>query len=151
VTEQQVDSSPEAVRNWYKKALDDVVKEMLRIGAVSGVAVEASPVWAAPYMILIAKVWEVHQKSQFIWTISGDSVITDYIAGSVAVKPQEAARHFSLKWQMDAERLKGLSQQQTGVQDSEAHMGAYADDLIRYAELLYDFTTRDDIWKQKTH
>jgi hypothetical protein len=151
MTEQKMDSSQEAIRSWYKKALDEVVKEMLKTGAISGVAVEASPIWAAPYEILIAKVWEVHSKSQFIWTISGDSVITDHVAGSVAVTPKEAARHFSLQWQMDADRLKGLSQGETRVEDTEAHMGAYTDELIRYAELLYDLTTRDEIWKPRTH
>jgi hypothetical protein len=151
MTEQKNDGDWEAVRTWYKKALDEVVKEMLRIGAVAGVAVEASPVWTSPYEILIAKVWDVHQKSQFIWTISGDSVITDHVAGSVAVTPQEVARHFSLKWQMDANRLTALAQDKSPVENTETHMEAYTEKLIQYAELLYELTTRDEMWKQKFH
>ena len=93
----------------------------------------------------------IHQKSQFIWTISGDSVITDHVAGSVAVTPQEVARHFSLKWQMDADRLTALAQDKAPVENTETHMEAYTEKLIQYAELLYELTTRDEIWKQKFH
>lgn len=151
MTEQKVDGDWEAIRTWYKKALDEVVKEMLRIGAVTGVAVEASPVWTSPYEILIAKVWDIQQKSKFIWTISGDSVITDHVAGSVAVTPQEVARHFSLKWQVDADRLTALAHNKTPIENTGAHMDAYTEKLIQYAELLYELTSRDDIWKQKFH
>jgi len=151
VTEQKNEVDWEPVRAWYKKTLDDVVKEMLRTGAIAGIAVEASPIWVSPYEILIAKVWDAQQKSQFIWTISGDSVITDHVAGSVAVTPQEVARHFSLKWQMDAERLIALAQNKAPVENTEMHMEAYTEKLIQYAEKLYELTTRDEIWKQKHH
>lgn len=56
----------QAVRAWYKKELDTVVKEMLKTGAINGVAIEANPVWSVPFQILIAKVWNANEKSRFI-------------------------------------------------------------------------------------
>ena len=48
---------------WYKPLLDAVVKEMLHRKAVVGAAVEATPVWAFPEKILIAKVWGTGEKA----------------------------------------------------------------------------------------
>ena len=147
MTESNIDAAREALKSWYKVLLDAVVKEMIKVEAVTGAAVEARPVWVVPYKILIAQVWGASQKSRFIWTISGDSVITDHIAGSLAVTPKEAARHFSLKWQMDADRLLNLAKNKALVETSEKHVKAYTDKLIQYAESLYDWANRDDVWQ----
>lgn len=148
MTESNADADREALRSWYKALLDAVVSEMLKREAVTGAAVEAAPVWVVPYKILIAKVWEVGRKSRFIWTISGDNAITDHIAGSLAATPKEAARHFSLKWQMDADRLLDLAKNRTPAENAEAHMEAYTNKLIQHAETLYDLAARDDVWQQ---
>ena len=58
--------------------------------------------WMLPHKILIAKVWEINQDIGFVWSISIDKFIADYVAGSLAPTPREAARDFSLKWQMPA-------------------------------------------------
>lgn len=151
MTEITPDKDPKAVKQWYKKTLDGVVKGMLKKGVLTGVAIDANPVWAVPYQILIAKVWNVNEKSRFIWTISGERVITDHVAGSVAKSPREVARHFSLKWQMDADRLSDIAHGKSKVENTEAHMGGYTGKLIEYAELLYDLSSRDEIWKPKHH
>ncbi len=136
-----------ALKAWYKPLLDTVVKEMLGRKAVMGAAVEATPVWALPNRILIAKVWGVSEKSRFIWTISGEAVVTDHIPGSMAATPKDAARHFALKWQMDADRLIALGENKRPVGGTQQHMGNYANKLIRDAESLYDLTEQEEIWK----
>lgn len=78
-------------------------------------------------------------------------MVTDYIAGSTAQSPQEAARHFALKWQMDAERLGDIAQGKSPVKNTKAHMKGYTGKLVEYAELLYDLASRDEIWKPKHH
>lgn len=141
----------EALRGWYKAVLDATVREMLKVKAISGAAIEAAPIWAFPNEILIAKVWDATQKSQFIWTISGKGVVTDHIPGSMAATPKEAARHFSLKWQMDAERLTEVAKSRRSVEQGEAHMKEYTARLVACAETLYDMTTQDKIWKQQAN
>lgn len=144
----KTETDKDALKAWYKSEIDAVVKEMIKTNAVTGAAVEAAPMWASPHKILVAKVWGATQKSQFIWTISGDAVVTDHIPGSIAATPRDVVRHFSLKWQMDADRLLNLAKSQPMVEGSESHMQAYTDQLIQYAELLYDLASRDDIWQR---
>jgi hypothetical protein len=127
--------------------LDHVVSEMLRAGVVSGAAVEAAPIWVVPQQILIAQVWGAGQKSNFIWTIAGDGAILDHIAGSVAATPRDAARHFALKWQMDAEQLRGVARRKTASERDAKQIAAYADRIVLCSERLYDLAGRDDIWE----
>jgi len=148
MTDSNTETEKEAIKSWYTKQLYAVTNEMIKIKAVVGPAVEARPVWISPYKILIAKVWEASQKSEFIWTISGEGVITDHIAGNLATTPREVVRHFSLKWQMDADQLLDLAKNKAPVADSEEHMEAYTNQLIQYAESLYDLSTQDDVWQQ---
>jgi hypothetical protein len=150
MTESNDAMDKEALKAWYTKLLYTVVREMIKIGAVSGTAAEARPVWISPYKVLIAKVWEASQKSNFIWTISGEAVITDHVAGNVAATPREAARHFSLKWQMDADQLLVLAKNRPAAENTEANMEGYTDKLIQYAEYLYDMANRDEIWQQRS-
>jgi hypothetical protein len=151
MTQETPTNDKQAVREWYVRQLDAVVKEMIKSGVVSGVAIEAAPVWALPFKILIAKVWNANEKSRFIWTISGERVTTDHIDGKTAQAPRDVARHFALKWQVDAERLGNFSGQGAPAQDSRTHMKDYAGRLVENAEYLYELSTRDDIWKNKIH
>jgi len=149
MTDSNAETEREAIKSWYTKALHAMTREMIKIKAVAGPAVEARPVWISPYKILIARVWEASQKSNFIWTISGEGVITDHIAGNMAATPREVVRHFSLKWQMDADQLLVLAKNKASVKESQQHMEAYTTKLIQYAESLYDLANLDDVWQQK--
>lgn len=135
------------LRAWYKSVLDTTVRELLRTEAISGTAIEAAPMWAVPNEILIAKVWDATQKSQFIWAIAGDKAITDHVPGSIAANPQEVARHFALKWQMDADRLTAVAQERANTEHGGEVVEDYTAQLIKKAEALYDLAARDDIWK----
>ncbi len=147
MAETTTDAGNESIRAWYKEQLDAVVKEMLRIEAVSGAAVEAAPIWAAPNRILIAKVWQAGRKNYFIWTISGESVHMDHIRGSMAATPRDAARHFSLKWQMDADRLINLANKKTPDGKTRANVEAFGNKLIQQAEFLYSMVEQDAGWE----
>ena len=146
MTDKKANADKEAIKAWFKPLLDNTVLEMQARKVVSGTAVEASPVWIFPYKILIAKVWGLGQKNRFTWTISGDGMVTDHIPGKMAATPKDAARHFALKWQMDADRLIALGNSKTPVAGNRQHLGAYANKLIRDAEALYELTEQDGIW-----
>lgn len=131
---------------WFKPLLDAMVEKMIKIGAIEGAAVEATPVWGLEDQLLICKVWGASNKRKFIWTITGESAATDYIKGSLAATPQEAARHFSFKWQVDADRLQKMAKAKSPVPNSEATIEAHAKKLIQHAESLYDLASQDDVW-----
>jgi len=147
MTDEKEHAEAEALKAWYKMELDAVVKEMLRIKAISGAAVEATPIWAAPEQILIAKIWPAGQKRRFIWTISGSGVVTDHFPGNLAKTPRDAARHFSLKWQVDADRLSKMASAKTSDGKTRANVEAFAQNMIRQAESLYELTSRDEGWE----
>jgi hypothetical protein len=149
MAESQAGAGGNALKSWYKGLLDIVVRDMLEAGAVGGAAVEATAVWAVPRQILIARVWGAGQESSFIWTIAGESMITDHIAGSVAATPKDVARHFSLKWQMDAERLFQIARRKEVPENAGKQIETYARRIIQCAELLYDLAGRDDIWQHQ--
>jgi hypothetical protein len=149
MTESSADADAKATKSWYTKLLDNVVKEMIRLEAVSGSAVQANPVWMVPNEMLIAKVWGIDSESDFIWTMSVDKLISDYIAGSLAATPRDVARHFSMKWQMDADRLVSFEQNKTSGEKNVERMQAYANKLIQYAETLYDLADRDEVWEER--
>jgi hypothetical protein len=132
---------------WFKPLLDDLVKKMTKIGAVSGVALDAAPVWGAEDQLLIAKVWDSSNKSQFIWAITGELAVTDHIPGSMAVTPRDAARHFSYKWQMDADRLAEVASTDSPVANTKENIEAHSRKIIQLAEALYSLTEQDDPWK----
>jgi hypothetical protein len=132
---------------WFKPLLGPMVKTMVKSGAITGVAVEATPVWGLQDKLLISKVWGASNKREFIWTITGPSAVTDYVQGSLAATPQEAARHFALKWQMDADRLLGMAKAKSPIENSEVIVESHAKELIQHAESLYDLASQDEIWK----
>ncbi len=147
MTDPKNDTDSAELKSWYKGLLDDVVKEMIRTEVITGAAVEASPVWAVPHKLLIAKVWQATRKSQFVWTIAGQDWITDHIRGSMATNPRDAARHFSLKWQMDADRMLNLAKTKTPDGNTRTNVEAVARKLIHQAESLYELVERDKGWQ----
>lgn len=148
MTKSNGDAEKDALESWYKPLLDHVVKEMIRLKAVTGVAVQAAPIWVLPNEILIAKVWSVGYENDFVWTISIDKLIADYVAGSLASSPRDVARHFALKWQMDADRIVNFKQNTSSGENVDERMQTYSKQLIQRAESLYELTTRDDAWQE---
>ena len=147
MTDPNTDAANAELKAWYKEILDNVVKEMIRTEIITGAAVEASPVWAVPHELLIAKVWPATRKSQFVWTIAGQDWITDHIRGSMASNPKDAARHFSLKWQMDADRMLNLAKTKAPDSNTRANVEAVANKLIHQAESLYELVERGTGWQ----
>lgn len=129
--------------------LDAMVDNMIKTGVISGVAIDANPVWGQEGSLLIAKVWEASNKSEFIWTITGENAVTDHLPGSMALNPRDAARHFSYKWQMDAERLLADAKAKPQTPESQAVIEAHTNKIIQYAESLYELTCQDEIWKPR--
>lgn len=150
MADSKADAEAKALKSWYSKLLDQVVKEMIRLKAVTGEAVQAAPLWMVPNEVLLAKVWGVTKEHDFVWTLSVDKLIADYIAGSLAATPREAVRHFSMKWQMDADRLMNLKKKESNGEMSDERMQEFSNKLIGYAEALYDLTNRDEVWEEKS-
>lgn len=117
------------VRAWAKEQVDRAVADLMQSGEVHGSMIEGRVSWAMPGRFVIGQVRDKDNLGGFIWVIAGDFK-TDRVGSSVAATPREAARHFALKWQLDADK-------------------AEADDgLVQCAEELYAVTEHDAAWEE---
>jgi len=134
MTEQRQKSEREEAIEWGKQQLEVAIDELARLGVVDGPSVEGRVAWMLPLKMLIAEVRETGQKQRALWVIAGD-VPTDQIDARLAETPRDAARHFSLKWQMHAARQEPTP--------GDVAVGA---DLAVQAEVLNSMVETDDVW-----
>ncbi|HJP38142.1 MAG: DUF4826 family protein [Gammaproteobacteria bacterium] len=128
------------VRPWIKRLLGAAVYELADRGIVDSPFVETKPVWAAPYQALLGKIRPYADAEKFIWVICGE-LPTDHLDGSVARTPRDAARHFAIKWQLDAARQQDAEEPQQRLSDSE---------LANKAEALYALVNDEEVWQQQS-
>lgn len=113
---------------WIDARLEETVHALMEKNVFDGALVEAKPAWAFPFQVLIGKIREQGDTHNFSWFICGDFP-TDHAASAIAATPREAARYFSLSWQLKAAR--------SASPDSE---------LIERAEALYELVNEDRLW-----
>jgi len=125
------DEAGDALSQWSRDTFDKAVHQIIDLGIIDGAFVEARPSWTLPNIVVIGQVREANDSATFTWIICGD-LPTDHLGSAAAATPRDAARRFSLKWQLDATRTK----------DS-----AVADTLIAKAEELYEIVEDDSLWQ----
>lgn len=132
----------EELDRWIRQQVELAVAEFLRLGTVESPLVEAKPAWVFPLKVLIGKLREQRGGQHHTWFICGD-VPFDYISSSVAETPRQAARHFVLKWQLDAERARS-----TVIDKGVARQGIDEppDRLESAAELLFKLVSENALW-----
>lgn len=124
-------SSPAEQQAWLRSRLDRAVQDLIASGIFRTATIEVKPAWAAPGHYLIGKAREAGDARDFRWFIQSDSGGLDHVPGDTAATAREAARHFSLKWQLDATRI------------AEADATA----LIERAEFLYTLVDDERFWQ----
>ncbi len=106
MSEQQNQPSQEDNVAWGKGRLGAAVDELSEKGIVNTPLVEARIVWMLPQQLFIAELRESSTTPRVLWIIGGD-VAADHLDIKLANTPRDAARHFGLKWQMNAAREGG--------------------------------------------
>ncbi|MCF6263743.1 MAG: DUF4826 family protein [Xanthomonadales bacterium] len=132
---------------WVKKNLNAAVHKLMARGNIDSLVVEGKAAWVLPFQVLIGKIRAKDQSGDFEWFICGE-VPTDYLESAVAETPREIARHFAMKWQLNASRFLSESPEQNSNQITQ---DTVAKNLIRNAEDLYSLAEDDRLWlEQKT-
>ena len=147
MTEHAGDDEIEAFIAWKKKQLNEGVEEMMRIGVVTGTKVEARVVWSLPHKLLIGQLREPGQHDRFTWLIVGEFP-TDHLDSSVAITPREAARHFALKWHLEAARYQDLARQDPPDHNPRIDWDDIGQNLAGKAEALYAVVDDDQCWPE---
>ncbi|PCJ48508.1 MAG: DUF4826 domain-containing protein [Gammaproteobacteria bacterium] len=95
-------------------------------------------------------VWLVlsKQTNEKYWVISGDLPI-DHIPFKIAKAPREALRHFSLGWQLKADRLLASIEEAQPQLNDAGKQTEFADLLISRAEMLAELIQNDEMWHKQ--
>ncbi len=120
------DDSQKDVEPWLQRQLDEAVRAASDSGSYDSPILEARSVWSSPFLATICQVREQGSDDRFLWTISGETP-TDTLNSQAAATPRAAARHFALKWQLEAARSK-------------------SDTLADAAEALFIKIEDDSVW-----
>lgn len=133
MSESSQEAELERGKAWAEARIAEAVREFIRRGISDSPTLEAKPSWALPFEVVIGKIREQGDEQAFFWAIGG-KVPCDFITSSAAATPRDAARHFALKWQLDAARQR------------ESGQAALAEDTERAAEALYHLFRDDALW-----
>ncbi|MDX1704976.1 DUF4826 family protein [Pseudidiomarina sp.] len=96
------------------------------------------------YLVPHVAVWKFSTQDQVdVWVVNGD-VPSDVVGAGAAKTAREALRHFSLQWQIQADKI--LTDEKLS-QDPEQQK--YAKYLIQSAENLYQTTQVEDLWEDQ--
>ncbi len=138
----------EELKDWISRTLDTAVQELMDRKIVDVLLAEAKPAWVFPYQILIGKVRERGQVVGHIWFICGDRIPTDHARSYKASSPREAARHFALKWQLEAARAQQAWDRSGGKWMPGARSAHGQDELIEQAAGLSELVNVDHLWEK---
>jgi len=134
MTEQQRDMTEEQQQKWVREKYQAATKYL----ATQGLVTDSVVVEESRYLVPLLAVWKLKViDGSYVWVISGD-LPTDHNVIDVATNAREAVRHFSFKWQMQAENL---------LKTDDKEQQEFAKLLIGRAEGLYDMYQNNSIWQ----
>lgn len=136
----------EKLNAWIKTQLNVAVAELTDQGRIESMLIEAKPAWVLPFQILIGKIRAQGESSNFEWFICGD-LPTDFLESTVASTPRDVARHFSMKWQLQAARHQAMENQ--GPRGPDSGRDEIDSQLPEKAEALYGLVNEPGLWLQK--
>ena len=131
--------------NWVQETLDSAVHEIINTRQFDVPAIRAKPVWHLPGALLLAQ-FEVADSAY--WLITGGGGPTDILNAELANQPRDAARHFSLKWQLGAQQLlDGEVAAPADMTEQEVREKTF--NLIRCAESLSELVSAEQFWRNQ--
>ena len=143
----KTDQDVEKFAEWLKEQIQGMNRHVYTSGLISTEATGLC-IWAVPHLVFLGQVWPTEDRSKKYWVISGLDLPTDHIDESLAATPRDAARHFSMKWQLQSSKVANLGEQGVGDDGSTASTDwqQIAGSLQSNAEALYTLVERDELW-----
>jgi len=129
--------SQEQQSAWIREQYQEATKYLATKGIItSSVAAENSR-----YLVPMVAIWSLKDnKNQQYWVINGD-LPADHVSIDAAKSAREAMRHFSMKWQLQAEGLLKSND------DKQVEFGRL---LVGRAEGLYQIYNDEQLWQAQT-
>ena len=121
-------------QDWVREQYQTATKYLADKGLVTTSVADTE----SRYLVPSVAVWKLNLIDQTsVWVISGD-LPTDHISIEGAKDARDAVRHFSMKWQLQAENL---------LKSEEKEHQEFAQLLISRANGLYNMHEEDSVWK----
>lgn len=131
--------------DWARQQLDRAVDDLQQSGAFDSNLVEVKPAWAFPRSLVIGKIRELGETDRFFWVIVDDQP-ADYLSSTAATTPREAARHFAMKWQLDAARRRDPKAREGLDSSALKEWDSLCISLEDRAQSLYELVAEDSLW-----
>lgn len=128
-----VQMTEEQQQQWVKEQYQAATKYLAEKGIIThSVTIEDSR-----YLVPLLALWKLTSTDgKMFWVLCGD-LPSDHNLVDVAPNAREALRHFSLKWQMQAENL---------LQANDEEQNNFANLLISRADGLYQLYNDESLW-----
>jgi hypothetical protein len=139
------DSVTRDLVEWSREQLGSAVDSLMREDIFNSDLLEVRPAWAFPNEFVIGRVREQGERSSFIWVICGSTPV-DFLSSAVASTPREAARHFTMKWQLEAERHRDPAVQKHVDPGAQKNWKELCDALEARASALSTLVETDGLW-----
>jgi hypothetical protein len=128
--------TPEQQQAWVREQYLKATKYLAEKGHVTESVADTE----SRYLIPIMALWKINliDKSK-VWVITGD-VPTDHLVLETNEAARDVIRHFSFKWQVQADDL---------LSSNDKEQSTFANLLIQKAEGLYELFSKDELWIAK--
>ncbi|MFT5813323.1 MAG: hypothetical protein ACI9VT_001071 [Psychroserpens sp.] len=134
---EQKSMTDEQKKDWIREQYLKATKYL----ADKGLVTESVADTESRYLVPVMAVWKINLLDKTcVWVICGD-LPTDHIVLNNGEPARDVVRHFSLKWQLQAENL-------LRIVDKEQH--EFAKLLIGRADGLYNIYEKDGLWQEAT-
>lgn len=131
-----VQMTEEQQKQWIKEQYQRATKYL----AEKGIVTNSVKVEDSRYLVPLLALWKLTSlDGKKFWVLCGD-LPSDHSSIEVAPNARDALRHFSLKWQMQAENL---------LQAKNAEQHDFAQLLIGRADGLYKLYEDESLWEAK--
>lgn len=92
-------------------------------------------------------IWAVENRKEHekYWVVTGD-LLHDHILFEIADTARDALRHFTMNWQLKAEKIEQRLTQKEAITGNSDELKSSVDVLRGQAEKYYEFTTRPELW-----
>ena len=129
---------------WHR-AQQQQVADYLRRLEVFDTDITGEWLWIIPQRAMLGRVWPRHgAPSPKLWVITG-IVPTDHVEAGAARNVREAARHFALKWQLEAARLGDNRASSPGT-GGKVDWKELETNIAKRAEWLHDLMQDNRRW-----
>lgn len=135
--------SDEEIRAWCNKSYQDATAYLAKNGMIT----ESVVLEKSRYLPPIVAVWQLKSsENEFYWAIS-DTVKSDYIPTSAAATARDAVKIFSLRWQLEVEKLN--DEAESSDETNENAQKASIKELEVAASSLYQLYENEVLWHEE--